>query len=1032
MAQTSVSAVQIKEEEVETSFQENLTTEAQGDSLESCRSICAGAKTNAKSHDCDISQISSGVVISQNDHAEDVSQLVGFSLSDRNASAAGQGQNLDNIEKKSVTSTLSSGTAEDGSHRSDTESSKKYLPDISTDHETETGDPIQHPDGGISFPLTANSSDKLMTVTHDEKENASNDQSDNDNTLSEEDSMSNLVITNVFSISEDDANFGEDVDGDETGSSNYEPSSQPRSVLTVNSPMHPGDSESAPSHTSENCDDFAVTAASHTATTIPDSTSSILLSSEHMQPTAGSRGRKTSDTLVLDFNELKRKSAGENLLNTGQHVREQLSTKSSASELLQAVSGLVASDRRPDSGDLLSSSEDVPSVSSLVPPVHPSSSVVPSLSPPQSACGVLSTTVVPVVTSSGVHRNDGADGAIASALQNPAGFIREPVVSSAGDTQQLSDGGLSFQTVPKVHPVARMGETPLHPEKNMPETLKALTVKPEPADTGYENGPGVTPTSAQMSSSSSSIASTDPDADRPGSQPNSSRKRPNVELEDGREATSSSADQQKKQRVVAQASACSLSTKVQLKGKLDAVSVASVRVSFNQHTTPTAAVGGVDTTCTDGPDIVRQSPAGLDTFSTLSKPLLVPSSCTVKKTSTQLQNIPTKSVILNLPPTLSLSRTSTDQPTTSGPTGTGKKPPYSLLETVGKRSATTVTSSDQQLNEQIVTHLRHVQDKPGSQQLLMIPMPDGSTHSVKVIFAPRLKPQTSAVTTTNAPQSTSSAATTSEKGLVKTITNISSSPTAAAYNSAMPVSVSQQLGSRPNALSSTLVNYTAWKPIINQAPIQPVSRQATSLVPPSTNQIPLMGNPVPPATVIASSSQPVLSHAVLVMPVTSSSCTKPTQQAGQGASPSQPSSQGSKRDVRFDQVSAEAKLSAADMAALIQGKNFVPALEPRQRPRSLSSTSKVYRCVECGTICWTLVGYTVHVKRMSMVIRYACMVCKAALVFFNKCTFLAHLRKHTTADSATGQVLNLKSYTMSVSSLPDELLPPVGRKCRIV
>jgi hypothetical protein len=81
--------------------------------------------------------------------------------------------------------------------------------------------------------------------------------------------------------------------------------------------------------------------------------------------------------------------------------------------------------------------------------------------------------------------------------------------------------------------------------------------------------------------------------------------------------------------------------------------------------------------------------------------------------------------------------------------------------------------------------------------------------------------------------------------------------------------------------------------------------------------------------------------------------------------------------------------------------------------------------MECGTICSTLVGYKFHVRRMSMVVRYACMTCRMALVFFNKCTFLSHLRKHAT--SATGaQVLNLKSYTMSVSSLPAELLPPTG------
>ena len=1028
--QASVSAVQIKEEEAEIVCQTNHTsTKARGSSLDldlaSCGSVNAGTKTNTKNHDHDISQTSSAEVLSHGDYAEDVSSLVG-----RSVFATGKQQLNPTVPvEKGVTSALSCSMTDEGSHGSKTEGCKKHLPDILVSRDTKPHESLQPHDDGISIPTTSNTSEKMMTVTHYEKENTSNDQSNNADTMSEEDSVPNLIITNVFSIREEDANFSEDVDGGETDSSNYEASSQPRSVLTENPSLQPGESASAPSQASDSY-------ASHTATSILDSTFSIPLSSGSTHPSAGSHGQKKCETLVLDFNELKRRSAQEERL-TGPHVRKQLCTESSASELLQAVSGLVTSERTPDSEGLPSTAPDIASLSSPVPPA-----VVPSLSHPQPAGSLLSATVVAGVTGLGAHENHGTDGAVVSSVQDPAGLIRESVLSSDGDADSLQDsvGASSDQTVHKVHPVARTGELPHHPEKNIPETSETLPIKPEPPDAGYETGPGVSPAAASClsSSSSRSLISTAPDAGRPASKSNSYRKRVHSETEEGQESLVNSTDQQKRQRMAALARACSLSAKAQLKGKLDAASAAVSGVTSSQCTTTTATCDSVYTTCTRGPDTVGSNPAGLSTVSTSSKSLLAPSvSRTLKKPSTQGHSVPAKSVFLNLPPTLSVSRTSASQLTTSGPKGTEKNCPSSQVANAGNGSATTVTSSNQQLNEQIATHLRHVQDKPGSHQMLMIPMPDGSTHSVKVIFAPRLKPQTPAVTTTSA-MSLASSSSESESGPAKASISTSAFATAVMPSSATPVPVIQTQGARPTVVSSMLVNCTTWKPVSTQSPTQPLSKQAmstTSLLSPSTNPAHTLGSSGPPATAVASSSQPVLSHALLVMPITSLVGTKPTPQAVQGTLPSasrELQSQGSKRDVRFDQVSAEAKLSAADMAALIQGKNLVPPLEPRRRPKSFSATSKVYRCVECGMICWTLVGYTAHVKRMSMVIRYACMVCKAVLVFFNKCTFLAHLRKHTTADSATGQVLNLKSYTMSVSSLPDELLPPIGRICQFV
>ncbi|KAL8586200.1 hypothetical protein ACOMHN_021467 [Nucella lapillus] len=126
----------------------------------------------------------------------------------------------------------------------------------------------------------------------------------------------------------------------------------------------------------------------------------------------------------------------------------------------------------------------------------------------------------------------------------------------------------------------------------------------------------------------------------------------------------------------------------------------------------------------------------------------------------------------------------------------------------------------------------------------------------------------------------------------------------------------------------------------------------------------------------------------------------------------------SSQHIRFDQVSAGSKLSASDMSQLIQGKNLLPSLDLRPGGSGSRTPSSVYRCVECGVIYCTMLGYTAHVKRTTMVIRYACMACRAALVFFNRCTFLAHIRRHT-----AGRMLSLKSNRMSVSSLPRELLP---------
>ncbi|KAK7116782.1 zinc finger protein 532-like isoform X2 [Littorina saxatilis] len=859
------------------------------------------------------------------------------------------------------------------------------------------------PGSGTSRPPAPDSDALSISLTEESEGNKSDNQSDYDYdiiSLNDEDltNTTQFVITNVCSIREDDTYFHEYVadreDGDENSNQlDLESSSKSSSFI----------SDSTSEHTVEG-GDHAATVSENQATVssageIPQTNADVVA---HGQISVASEPPATGTVT----------STGQpyNATPTIRHQSLPDTVPTVVSPIQYAVSSAAAA---------------VPTVSSSL-----SSTATAELA-------------VSVTREEGAGRNQGTDeNRSADGYQPPHEKNVPAAVGKGKDSKQKSSD--------------------------------PFTIKFEPPDSGYETGAAAAASTSfrQTATGSSGGAVTAQgmqrsETVRPASESSGSRKRPHSGPEAGQEDQSNHSDQRKRQGLGSDDS--EQNTLLPNRRRLDAV--------LGLNSNPGQANTALVTSGTERSEPVpMQADAGQKTFITLSKPLLVPSSWT-KKSSSQPHNIPTKSVCLNLPPELFKKQSPTNEVSnTSAPAATGPSsrlmiglsqlvtssyatvpsstlaasPAAPSLQSVRRPATVTsvATSSQQLTNDQLISHLRHVQDKPGSHQMLTIPMPDGSMHNIKVVYAPSLQPRTPVVSTTSSP-------TTLSQSVQQSTTDETACTTHAATGSQQGVTIIQVQGGRhvPTTTTSGISPAMAIPSQPSALRLQTSVRPATSFV----SSVPLQVNTgvrptlsfalshrnptpatsnTPPATVKLASFQPGLPQTRVVRPGTvpvgvrpmqSMLKTAPTSSSTSGSSAPVVSatlsqSQMSKRDLRFDQVSAEAKLSASDMAALIQGKNLVPFLEPRRRP---GSKSNCYRCVECGIICCTLVGYTVHVKRMSMVIRYACMSCKAALVFFNKCTFLAHLRKHSTADSNLGQVLNLKSYTMSVSSLPDKLLPPI-------
>ncbi|XP_025076593.1 zinc finger protein 532-like isoform X1 [Pomacea canaliculata] len=120
----------------------------------------------------------------------------------------------------------------------------------------------------------------------------------------------------------------------------------------------------------------------------------------------------------------------------------------------------------------------------------------------------------------------------------------------------------------------------------------------------------------------------------------------------------------------------------------------------------------------------------------------------------------------------------------------------------------------------------------------------------------------------------------------------------------------------------------------------------------------------------------------------------------------------------------ESDVTIEDVSVLLQRTNPIATYiyDPGHQ------ISHIQSCIECGDSFSTAAGYTSHMNRMSIVIRYACRFCSLAMAFFNKCAFMSHLRLHADAgqNEEDSAAFNPKSHTISVSSLPSFLLPAVG------
>ena len=122
--------------------------------------------------------------------------------------------------------------------------------------------------------------------------------------------------------------------------------------------------------------------------------------------------------------------------------------------------------------------------------------------------------------------------------------------------------------------------------------------------------------------------------------------------------------------------------------------------------------------------------------------------------------------------------------------------------------------------------------------------------------------------------------------------------------------------------------------------------------------------------------------------------------------------------------------SCFDLKTLILSDNLIPPLMTMNPQMGLSDDALT--CTACNSVFHTTIGYQSHMRRMSLVIKYACLYCQAPMVFFNKCTFLCHVNKHTSHLSTATSMRHLNSHRMSVSSLPSKLLPKTGRECLFI
>ena len=785
--------------------------------------------------------------------------------------------------------------------------------------------------------------------------------------LSEEDAMPSFVITDVRSIQ---AQYDEDFD-----------------VATVT--VCSTDSNSTPNK-SENVD---TTDSSSVGTKLsghgpPVSVSSLTIcaetpSSSGLESVSKAKGSVKSNTLVLDFEEMKQQAAQESGL-MGQQVRDKLSSASSTLELQEAVSCLVESHGEQDN-----TSEDIPPLQTLPIPALPqgqqnntSENILPLDTLPSPAASQLHASPA-IYAAPAVHVSPSGEGQpeITILAKSTAECMAKDVTSQQKSTQ--SGGRLinsSGRNVSDPRGEVKKPQKGRSQELSGSESPESFTVKLEVEDEGYEAGPAGTVSSGPRTIQTSQSA--DPSASNARPQ----RKRTYSSMEgEGLEENSRGAVQSRPTSGgKAGGGDSTFPSGEQVEITADTAAVASSAVARSSQVCPALPFTGGITSCSAGS---VSSPAGAQSqsaapYSTVSKPLLVPSTLTESKAATEVQQGPGKRIVFAIPSRTTENNSQSSQ-LPSSVLGQALKTSVSLPQNSEKTPATVVASASKQGNKTLAKTAPEVRILPASQQVVSLCTPKGQ---FKIVVA---------------------ATTQSLASSLKTV-HPSVSLTAAANPPVLTVS-----GSSPSvATTPSQPN----RSVISVGPA-PQGNPARPVV------ISLLGSQV--TTSVTSTSTPTPSPSVvkIVSSPTSSVVIKPAPSV-QKVGPTSSTTVVSKPEQGVGQDTV--KLSASDMAGLIQGGNLIPPLEPRRRPGSSNTMGNLYRCVECGSMYSTVVGYKAHVKRMSMVIRYACMLCKAPLIFFNKCTFLAHLRKHTITDSSTGHVLNLKSYTMSVSSLPTGLLPPAG------
>ncbi|XP_018603182.2 zinc finger protein 592 [Scleropages formosus] len=109
---------------------------------------------------------------------------------------------------------------------------------------------------------------------------------------------------------------------------------------------------------------------------------------------------------------------------------------------------------------------------------------------------------------------------------------------------------------------------------------------------------------------------------------------------------------------------------------------------------------------------------------------------------------------------------------------------------------------------------------------------------------------------------------------------------------------------------------------------------------------------------------------------------------------------------------------------LLNAANPVPTYVPNLNPPEhiqLSVPARGHRCLECGDSFSLEKSLSQHYSRRSVHIEVACTHCTKVLVFFNKCSLLAHARQH----KSQGAVMQCTQFLMRPIAADQMFAPPL-------